>query len=42
MGTTIFLHAHYNILGSRAPNPEYSSGDVIVDIWLMSKQVPNA
>ena len=30
------------LLGSREPNPERSSGDVIVDIRLMSKQAPNA
>ena len=42
MGATILLHARYNILGSREPNLECSSGDVIVDIRLMSKQAPNA
>ena len=42
MGVTILLHTHYNILGSCEPIPECSSGDVIVDIRLMSKQVPNA
>ena len=42
MGATILLHARYNILGSREPNPECSSRDVIVDIRLMSKQAPNA
>ena len=41
-GATIFLDACYNILGSHAPNPEGSSGDVILDIQLMSKQVPDA
>ena len=30
------------MLSSRAPNPECSAGDVIVDNRLMSKQVPNA
>ena len=32
------LDKRYNIFGSREPNPECSSGDVIVDIRLMSNK----